>query len=168
MKNGFQFFLIFKNFQKFSKNAWRMILFLLHICHHTLILYKTAEKPIVMWLFTQNCIKSTVLSLVSLVTFYYQDNNKVDLTAYWRRPYCHADSDIQECSCWQQPVVNIQHLLFLVLLLQLTSAPLVAGSTLPPFVLALAMEIQNLAMKMYDVCGDNGRYRQRKRYRHSS
>ena len=96
-------------FKNFSKNAWRMILFLLHICHHTLILYKTAEKPIVMWLFTQNCIKSTVLSLVSLVTFYYQDNNKVDLTAYWRRPYCHADSDIQECSCWQQPVVNIQH-----------------------------------------------------------
>ena len=39
-----------------------MILFLLGICYCTLILRKSAEKPTVIWLSTQNCFKSTVSS----------------------------------------------------------------------------------------------------------
>ena len=37
-----------------------MILFLLVTCSYTPILLKNAEKPTVIWLFTQNCFKSTV------------------------------------------------------------------------------------------------------------
>ena len=37
-----------------------MILFLLVICYYTPILHKTAEKPTVIWLFTQNSFKNTV------------------------------------------------------------------------------------------------------------
>ena len=63
--------LFFSDFEGYSKSAQGMILFLLVTCSYTPILLKNAEKPTVIWLFTQNCLKSTVncqmfLSNVSL------------------------------------------------------------------------------------------------------
>ena len=52
--------LIFCYFENYSKSARGMILFLLVICYCTLILYKSAEKPTVIRLFTQSCFKSRV------------------------------------------------------------------------------------------------------------
>ena len=51
---------IFFYIADFSKSARWMFLFLLVICYHTPILHKTAEKPTVIWLFTQNYFKRTV------------------------------------------------------------------------------------------------------------
>ena len=51
---------IYFYFEDCSKSAWGMILFLLVTCSYTPILLKNAEKPTVIWLFTQNSFKSTV------------------------------------------------------------------------------------------------------------
>ena len=78
--------LIFFYFQDFSKSARGIILFLLHMCHHTPILHKTAEKPTVMWLFTQNCFKNTVIMthkirvLRFLLVIYEQETQRTNFT----------------------------------------------------------------------------------------
>ena len=50
---------IFFYFEDYSKSARGMILFSLVSCYCTPLQHKTAEKPTVMWLFAQNCFKST-------------------------------------------------------------------------------------------------------------
>ena len=54
---------IFFYFEYFSKISREMILFLLVTCSYTPIPHKNAEKPTVIWFFTQNFFKSTVPSL---------------------------------------------------------------------------------------------------------
>ena len=53
---------IFFCFEDYSKSARGMILLLLVTYSYTPILLKNAEKPTVIWLFAQNCFKSTVPS----------------------------------------------------------------------------------------------------------
>ena len=48
------------HFEDYSKSARWMILFWLVPCYHTPTLHKNAEKPTVIWFFTQIFIKSTV------------------------------------------------------------------------------------------------------------
>ena len=48
------------HFKDYSKSARWMILFWLVPCYHTPTLHKNAEKPTVIWFFTQIFIKSTV------------------------------------------------------------------------------------------------------------
>ena len=60
VESALKMVLIFFYFQDYSKSARGMISFLLDICFFTPILHKTAEKPTVMWIFTQNCFESTV------------------------------------------------------------------------------------------------------------
>ena len=54
---------IFLYFEDCSKSARWMFLFLLITYSYTPILHKNAEKPTVIWLFTQNSFKSTVPSV---------------------------------------------------------------------------------------------------------
>ena len=51
----------FSHFEDYSKSARWMILFRLVTCYHTPTLHKNAEKPTVIWFFTQILIESTVL-----------------------------------------------------------------------------------------------------------
>ena len=69
VESALKMVLIFFYFQDYSKSARGMISFLLDICFFTPILNKTAEKPTVMWIFTQNCFESTVLG--EWFYFYY-------------------------------------------------------------------------------------------------
>ena len=62
--------LIFFYFEDNSKSAWGMILFLLVTCYCTPLLHKTAEKPTVMRLFTQNCFKCTVRETTLFACFF--------------------------------------------------------------------------------------------------
>ena len=57
--------LFFSDFEDYSKSAQGMILFFLVTCSYTPIQLKNTEKPTVIWLFTQNCFKSTVPILTS-------------------------------------------------------------------------------------------------------
>ena len=50
----------FFHFEDYSKSARWMILFRLVTCYHTPTLHKNAEKPTVIWFFTQILIESTV------------------------------------------------------------------------------------------------------------
>ena len=52
--------LILFYFEDSSKSTRGIILFLLVTCSYIPMLLKSAEKPAVIWLFTQNCFKSTV------------------------------------------------------------------------------------------------------------
>ena len=68
VESALKMVLIFFYFQDYSKSARGMISFLLDICFFTPILHKTAEKPTVMWIFTQNCFESTVAGYWNVVT----------------------------------------------------------------------------------------------------
>ena len=59
LKMGLNFF----HFEDYSKSARWMILFRLVTCYHTPTLHKNAEKPTVIWFFTQILIESTVYGL---------------------------------------------------------------------------------------------------------
>ena len=93
--------MIFSDFENYSKNARGMILFLLGRSYCTLILYKSAEKPTVIWLFTQNCFKSRVVGILPEIS-----PRKI-LTCNWINKGGHVAEVRQECgkkskmSAWQ-------------------------------------------------------------------
>ena len=90
IESALKMVLIFFYFQDYSKSARGMISFLLDLCFFTPILHKTAEKPTVMWIFTQNCFESRVcrFSCCSCWFFFITTIFSKDLTnLYLRFPY---------------------------------------------------------------------------------
>ena len=55
--------LIFFHFEDYSKSAQWMISFWLVTCYHTPTLHNNAEKPTVIWFFTQILIESSALTI---------------------------------------------------------------------------------------------------------
>ena len=68
--------LIFFHFEDYSKSARWMISFWLVTCYHTPTLHNNAEKPTVIWFFTQILIESTVcnsgINLVKLIIIFHR------------------------------------------------------------------------------------------------
>ena len=87
--------LIFSYFEDYSKSARGMILFLLVTCYTTPLLYKNAEKPTVMWFFTQiswwilffsSCIKKISLENMNEKNQEIFGLNDSSDDQFWRKP----------------------------------------------------------------------------------